>query len=263
MTSPFFCRDHRGVFGSVALVGLLAWTLPLRGQSKDFTIFPRYKAMAPTLDKVDRLVADRQFDQARALIKSCLATIPDHFEAYYYLALMAYETKDYVTALACIERSMASLAELDRLYLVCIAEVEASNRQTLALLESTLGHADWGAGLNGCREGDLKSLRAAISIEKRKSGPLSRSVDPFAIPRDYPFLHGNCLFRLGRYAEAKVQYRAALQLDSTYSSAWNNLINLHWVDRDYDQATACLHKAEAAKAQINPDLRKAILARGK
>ncbi|WP_257309927.1 tetratricopeptide repeat protein [Geothrix fuzhouensis] len=263
MTPHFPCRNHWKFFGVVLLVGLLTWTLPLRSQTKDFTIFPRYKALAPTLDKVDRLVADRQFDQARALIRSCLATIPDHFEAHYYLALMAYDMKDYETALACIERSMASLGELDRLYQVEIAKLEASNRQTIELLEGALKYTDLGAGNNGCWEGDILSLKTAISMEKRKSGPLSRGADPFTIPREYPFLQGNCLFRLGRHAEAKVQYRDALKVDSTYSSAWNNLINVLWVDREYDQATASLHLAEAAKVQIDPKLRMAVMTAGK
>jgi tetratricopeptide (TPR) repeat protein len=192
-----------------------------------------------------------------------LATIPDHFEAHYYLALMAYEMKDYATALACIERSMASLAELDRLYQDEIAKVEASNSQTIVLLEGALGYTDRGAGNNGCWEGDIQALKTAITMEKRKSGPLSRGADPFTTPREYPFLQGNCLFRLGRHAEAKVQYRAALKVDSTYSSAWNNLINLLWVDREYDQATASLHLAEAAKVQIDPKLRMAVLSAGK
>ena len=263
MTSRFPYRNHRGIVCVVALAGLHPGALPLHGQSKDFTIFTKYKALAPTLDKVDRLVADRQFDQARALIQSCLTKVPDHFEAHYYLAVMAYESKDYVTALACIERAMTSLAELDRLYQAGVAEVEASNLRNLSLLESTLEQADMGAGYNGCRDGEIQSLRAAISLEKRKSGPLSRSGDPFAAPREYPFLHGNCLFQIGRHAEAQLRYQAALQLDPTYGNAWNNLINLLWVDRDYDQAKACLRKAEAAKVQINPKLRLAVLSAGK
>lgn len=263
MTFRFPYRSHRGMLCTVWLAGLLTGAPPLHGQSKDFTIFTKYKAMAPTMDKVDRLVADRQFVQARALIKFCLATIPDHFEAHYYLALMAYETKDYTTALDCIERSMASLAELDRLYQAGVAEVEASNARNLSVLESDLQQSDMGAGSNGCRDGEIQSIKAAISMEKRKSGPLSRSADPFAAPREYPFLHGNCLFRLGRHAEAQIQYRAALQMDPTYGRAWNNLINLLWVDRDYDQAIAYLHKAEAAKVQIDPRLRMAVLTAGK
>ena len=57
--------------------------------------------------------------------------------------------QDYETALACIERSVASLAELDRLYQDEIAKVEASNSQTLTLLEGALECTDLGAGNNG------------------------------------------------------------------------------------------------------------------
>ena len=260
MTLSFSRWNGRGALGGMALVGLLALALPLRGQVKDFTIFSTYKALASTLDEVARLVTARQFDQARERLKLCLAKVPDHFEAHYYLALMAYETKDYPMALAYAELSKASLAELDRLYSAEVGRLEAARERTISQLETSLEQADSGPGLNNCREGDIHSAKLAIAMEKRKQGPLSRGADPFITPKEYYFLHGNCLFRLGRQAEAQTQYWAAIKLDSAYAQAWNNLINSLWADRQYDQAAACLRKAEAAKVQITPELRKAVFA---
>ena len=233
---------------------------PLHAQSKDFTIFPRYNALTSAMDEIDRLVASRKFEEAKERLKPCLAKIPDHFEAFYYLALMAYEAKDYGQALACMEQSQASLTELDCLYQVEMGALNASQDRREEQLEGALQHSDRGVGANNCREGDVLALKLAITLEKHKRGPLMGTATPFATPKEYHFLHGNCLFRLGRFAEAKSQYEAALRVDPRYGHAWNNLINLLRVEGKVDQARACLREAEAAHVTVSPELAKAVLA---
>ncbi len=247
----FMCR--------LLLLGIcLDLAAPLPAQSKDFTIFPRYNALTSTLDEVDRLVSSRKFEEARARLKPCLAKVPDHFEAFYYLALMAYETKDYDQALAYVERSKASLAELDRLYQTEMGALNASQDRREELLEGALQHKDRGMGANNCSEGDVLALKLAISLEKHKRGPMLGTVTPFSTPKEYHFLHGNCLFRLGRYPEARSQYEAALRADPRYGHAWNNLINLLRLEGKLDQARACLQEAEAAHVAVSPELAKAV-----
>ncbi len=243
-----------------ALLVSIVVVAPLRGQAKDITLFSRYRALASTMEQVDRLVTTRQFDQAREKMTACLAKIPDHYEAHYYLAVMAYESRDYASALANIEQSKQSLTDLDRLYSSELAAIIAPLEQTAALLENTLIMDDRGAGSNNCQEGYIASLKVSLAKVQRKRGTLEGSETPFAIPKAYHLLHGNSLFRLGRNSEAEAQYRVALQVDPTYGLAWNNLVNCLWMDRNYTSALDCLRKAEATGVAITPDLRKVVLA---
>jgi tetratricopeptide (TPR) repeat protein len=237
--------------------------LPMRGQTGDLTIFTKYRTLFPAMDEIDGLIAARQFDQARERIKVCLAQVPDHFEAQYDLAILDYEGKNYAGALEHIVRSKATLAKLARLYEAETAARASAQAQTQASLEEIVLEADQGPGMNGCQTGYVNSMKVDLSREKRMHGPMAGAVLPFSMPKEYHFLHANCLFRLGRNDEAEAQYRAALQLDPAYGHAWNNLINLLWVERKTAAARTCIQQAEEAKVQIAPGLRKEVLSAGK
>ena len=80
------------------------------------------------------------------------------------------------------------------------------------------------------------------------------------MPAAYRLLHGNCLYRLGRPAEALAQYRLAVQADPRQPDAWNNLLALLLETGDRAGAQAELAKAEAAHVAVRPALKQAVLA---
>jgi tetratricopeptide (TPR) repeat protein len=111
----------------------------------------------------------------------------------------------------------------------------------------------------GCSANLYLLKQSHINYLETKKGHLFERKNPFDIPADYQFLHGNCLYRLGRRDEALDRYRQTVTQDPTYANAWTNLIALLLETRDIPQARAELARAEAAHITLRPDLYKAVL----
>jgi Flp pilus assembly protein TadD len=78
------------------------------------------------------------------------------------------------------------------------------------------------------------------------------------VPAEYDFFQGNCLFKLGRAAEAEGRYKAALRADPKHTGAANNLANLLYAGGRPQEARAAIQEAEANSVEINPGLKKAV-----
>jgi Flp pilus assembly protein TadD len=78
------------------------------------------------------------------------------------------------------------------------------------------------------------------------------------VPSEYDFFQGNCLFKLGRAAEAEGRYRAALRTDPKHTGAANNLANLLYAGGRPQEARAAIQQAESNGVEINPALKKAV-----
>lgn len=246
---------------SPLLLGLLL-VAGLRAQeARDTSIFLRYLALNGTVEQAGRAVAARRFGEAQRLLEPCLAKVPEHFEAHFLLARMAYEAKDFTGALGHLEVARRSLAELDRLYrdemAAMKAQVEAEEQAMRASLDNLYSR---GADPSGCTAPLFRSKQNALDYYEARKGHLHDRENPFGLPAEYAFLQGNCLYRLGRRSEALDQYRQAVQTDPAHGSAWNNLISLQWEAGAYAQARADLDRAEAARITIRPDLKQAVLA---
>ncbi|HJW72251.1 MAG TPA: tetratricopeptide repeat protein [Geothrix sp.] len=243
-------------------LGLLApvASILLAAPGGDISIFQRYRALDHRLDEATRAVDARQFPEARRVLEACLKEIPDHYEAHFLLARMAYEGRDFAKALAHVEQAEHSLADLDRRYRKEMAELVAQDAAEEQSTQDSLNEL-------GSRGVDPTACSAILHLVKgshlayleMKKGHLFERQNPFDIPADYEFLRGNCLYRLGRRDEALGPYRQAVKQDPTHANAWTNLIALLLEIRDVPQARAELALAEAAHVTLRPDLRKAVL----
>ncbi|WP_257309361.1 tetratricopeptide repeat protein [Geothrix fuzhouensis] len=220
-------------FGSRALtllLGFLATTLGTGSEpAGDTTIFLRYNALNGQVERTTHEVAVHHFKEARRLLEPCLSQVPDHFEAHYLLARMAYEDRDFEGALSHLDRSERSLAELDRKYrdeiAALAAQAEAEEVATQSSLDNLYAR---GVDPSGCSANLFQVKQSHLAFLEAKKGNIYKSENPFEIPADYHFLHGNCLYRLGRKGEAMARYRLAVRQDRAHANAWNNLISLQW-----------------------------------
>jgi pentatricopeptide repeat protein len=67
------------------------------------------------------------------------------------------------------------------------------------------------------------------------------------------------LFKLKKYDEAHDQYLEAINVDPKHASAYNNLINLYYMSRNYELALKFIDQAEASGVKLNAELKKAVL----
>ena len=229
----------------------------LQAQGAGETLFHRYRVLEPSVKKAGRAVEAHQFDEAKRLLEPVLKDVPDHAEAHFLLATMAYASRDFAGALAHIETSERSLKDLSQRYAQVLAKMKNDDEEDARVTQDSLDHLV-DAGYDSI--GDiLDDKRQHLKdIESKSGGVLNRDVS-FAVPSVYSFLHGNCLYRLGRPSEAAIQYTLAVQSDPANAKAWNNLVNLYWEGKDFSQARAVLAKAEAAGVVIQPRLKQSVL----
>lgn len=232
-----------------------------RAQGTDAAIFQRYRSLDATVERAGRAVSAGRFEEAHKLLQPCLQKQPDHFEAHYLLARMAYEAKDFAGVLAHLEVAGRSLAALSRRhrelsdYLKARIDVEEQTaRSNLDAVSSRVTDP------TSCVAPFLAALEREIEAVQARKGPLHDYENPYGIPASHWFLRGNALYRLGRRDEARAQFRQAVATDPGHANAWNNLLALDLEAKDPASARQDLQRAEAVRVAIRPELRQAILA---
>jgi tetratricopeptide (TPR) repeat protein len=245
--------------GQLALAGLLAQ--PGAAQGGELSLFHRYRALEVTVQRAAAAVSGRRFEAAAELLAPCLQKVPEHFEAHFLMARMAYESKDFSGALAHLDAAKAGLKMLARSYREEMdglsARAEAEEEAMRSSLDNMLSR---GVDPTGCMGPVLRAKQSALDFLEMKKGHLFDRENPFGIPADHRFLRGNCLYRLGRRDEALAEYRGAVQADPMHAPAWNNLISLEWEAKAYPEAQADLDRAEAAHNTIRAELKQAVRA---
>lgn len=220
-------------------------------------IFGRYRSVSSAIGKASDQVEAHHFKDAQKTLAPVLNIIPDHAGAHFLLARMAYESRDFAGALSHIETSEKALVDLNQRYIKVMDNMKARDEVDARETEDSLASLV-GAGYDSIGDILHDKQHHLNDLEARKRGLFSRDAS-FAVPSVYHLLHGNCLYRLGRAKEAAVQYQLAIHSEPANARAWNNLINLYWEGKDFDQAKLALAKAEAAGVTIQPKLKQSVL----
>jgi tetratricopeptide (TPR) repeat protein len=245
-------------FSAVRAAAALAFPAALlHAQGAGETLFHRYRILAPSVRKAGTEVEALHFDEAKRLLEPVLKEVPDHAQAHFLLATMAYQSRDFAGALAHIETSERSLKDLNRRYAQVLAKMRADDEEDARVTLDSLRSLE-DAGYDSIND-ILDDKRQHLKGIDARSGELLNPNATLTVPSAYSFLHGNCLYRLGRPAEAAAQYRLAVQSDPSNAKAWNNLVNLYWEGKDAGQARSALAQAEAAGVAIQPQLKQRVL----
>lgn len=249
------------ILSPAALLLIAGGAVLMAGTSGDLSIFRRYQALDARIVEARQALEARRFQDALQLLGPCLEKVPDHFEAHFLLAQMAYERRDYAGALAHMETSERSLAALDRQYHEQIVELRAQAAAEEQAMKASLDELTArGGDPTGCSAPLFALKESSLRFLDAKKSQLYHQDTPFAVPAAYHLLHGNCLYRLGQAAGALTQYRLAVQADPRQPDAWNNLMALLLETGDRSGAREELARAEAARVTVRPALRQAVLA---
>ena len=197
----------------------LAQTTAVMAQAHSSSRFRQYKALNPTIERALSAVRSGRFEEAKAILKPCLETVPDHFEAHYLLALMAYEGRDFAGVLAHLDIAEGALGALDRDYRGLRAEMKARSESEQQEANDNLSTAlSRTADPSGFAATKIAGLQADAKIAENNNKPLPGLENPYGVPADYCYLRGNALLRLGRREEARGAYRKAVPVAASVSS---------------------------------------------
>lgn len=219
----------------------------------------RYATLRPSMARAMELLREKHVEEAKAILLKCVDQMPDHHMANFQLALLAYEAKDFQGALGRIEIAERSLESLEQRLQAERQQLSAEIDKEQAAMQDSLDELTArGVDPTGCQAG-LYIVKGNIirELSARKES-LGRDDATLGGLGDYRYLHGNCLYRLGRPAEARDQYLRALQADPAHELAWNNLLGLDLETGKGAEAKATLVKADALKVKVRPNLRAAV-----
>jgi tetratricopeptide (TPR) repeat protein len=104
----------------------------------------------------------------------------------------------------------------------------------------------------------IDELRREISAINARLNEPARA-EPLPLPAGYSYIHGNILFKMNKFQEAETEYLKAVGADPHHLPAYNNLINLRYVAKDYERALRYIEEAERNGLALNPKLKEAIL----
>lgn len=225
----------------------------------DASLFQRYAGFRSVLQEARRLVEHRQFAEARRRLEPCLAALPEHWEAHYLLAQMAYDERKIEEALAHLQTAERSLLKLDQLRRADLEAARARDAAAEAALQVSVAQLDpVGTESLGCMTSELVVRKHALNDSRQKLGRATEDTPAQPIPAELHLLQGNCLYRLKRFDESKEAYKLAIQKDPAGTYAWNNLIGLCLERGEPGQAKEWLARAQNAKVILRPELIKAV-----
>lgn len=247
---------------SVLPPAILLISLPgiLAAQSDEVSLFRRYHGLEPQIDRARKALEAGRVAEAHKLLEPCLKAMPDHYEAHFLLARIAYGDRDYQGVLLHLDIAERSLNDLDRRYRTELADRKArdlAEEQAFASSLDNLGAL--GVDPTACSGYLYRDKQKALDNLEAKKGHLRDGSEGFGIPADYRYLRGNALYRQGRRPEALAAFQLTLATDPGHANAWNNLLALRLETHDLAAARADLAKAEAAGVEIRPALKQALL----
>lgn len=204
--------------------------------------------------------------KAEAEFLLCIDKMPEHAEARFYLARIAYSTERLIQALEWIEgakRDYAVNAQLEsiveqqqRKEQLEMSRQEKMNR--LRYLETQTTRNSRGEEQKiAAGENELTKIAEEISrLEEEADRPPTVNME---IPADYHYVHGNILLKLERIREAQALYEKAVEIDPEHGEAHNNLAAIFFSDQKYQEALEYLEKAESFGASIQPEFKQRLL----
>jgi tetratricopeptide (TPR) repeat protein len=207
--------------------------------------------------------------KAEEELDKCLQVMPEHADAYYLLAQIEYKKGNFEEALDDIQKAFANHEYIAQFYTFTHQErLETLREQKRKAQEQVLALQDELNRLASATGSDAEMQKARIrsEIQMKQSGiaqidsQMNEPVpDSLQISADYYYVQGNIFFRMKQFQNAYEQWIKTIEIDPKHGNAYNNLANLYFMSKQYEQALKYLELAEASGAEVNPEFKKALL----
>jgi tetratricopeptide (TPR) repeat protein len=223
----------------------------------------QFKAAKQLYNKGQQLFLKKSFKKAEKSFLECLKKFPKFSRADYYLSQIYYDRGDLLKALDNIRKAKENYKFVAELDVATQLEYLSMLREQKRNLEAELRDMQDIATRGGMTTSKSRELEARMvshknsirKIDDRLKVPL---VEAKGIPAGYYYVHGNILFKLKKFKEALDMYFKTVEIDPQHGSAYNNIANLFYMGRKYQQALFYLSKAEGCGIKVNPKFREAI-----
>jgi tetratricopeptide (TPR) repeat protein len=255
-------REKNTLFGPAAAACLVLSLGGAAAAQNDYSLFQKYRVLETAVAQAQKSVEQGKLDRAEAGIAKCFESVPDHHSARHVQAQILYKRGNYEGALAAMDQAEAGFRRLTGLLAKFQAEKMLKQMDDAQALTETGAELEAWRAVTVCRQSVANGavLENSNSINEAKRDTQDRLIRrEDAVPAEYTYFAGNCLFKLKRYDEAATRYREAIEAEPGHAGAVNNLVNLLYMARRLEEARAAIEKGEAAGVQVIPGLKKAVL----
>jgi len=227
-------------------------------------LLQKYKISNPDFLKGKEAFVKGDLQKAEKELDKCLERMPQHAEAHFFLSQVFYKRGNLEKALEEMEKAESNYSAIEKIIarqdqerILTLQERRDTLRQSLPALKERLSKLPF-------ESKDRRELESRVSnIEKELSDIDNRLSNPLPVidktPAEYFYFHGNIFFKMKKLPDAEAQYLGAILTDPKHANAYNNLATLYYLDRQYEKALKYLNQAEANGAQVNPELKSAVL----
>lgn len=255
--------------GLALIAGMLLLQAPLAAQKnfnqEEKATMEKYKRAKEHFLKGAEYLGKGKLEKVQKEIAASLKILPDYADARMLSAQLQYQQGQYESALGEIENAKSGFAAIKKFYYDSYQDYidrlrEERDQKDARLQELTQeqGRAQTPA-LKQQIEANITQVKSTLAtLDNRIREWIPKEID---IPAEYHYIHGNILFKMKRYAEARGLYEAAVQADPHHANAYNNLISIFFTQGDEAHALKFLEQAEANGVTVNGKLKKAVLER--
>jgi len=203
---------------------------------EEFKLFQKYQAANTRFEKGKKEFGKGKLDKAEKEFSESLNIMPEHADSYFMLAQIAYKKGAFELA-----RSQMETAKENYHFIVKMK----MNMEQVRILK-----------MQEARDSGRYDERGAAGLDARLTRPVTTKGE---IPGDYHYIHGNILFKLREFQQAHDMYLQAVTVEPKHKDAYNNLINMYLMSKQYQKGLDYLKLAEENEVKINEKLKEALL----
>jgi pentatricopeptide repeat protein len=225
-------------------------------------LYEKYKMSIKRFEEGKDFYNKEKYKRAEAKFKECLKVFPKHAQANFYLAYLKYMTNDLEDALHHIEEAKDNFDFMSQMYALGYEDYTSQLRAERDNIRDKIQQYK-DQQQRTPQEQERQNIATKISQLQTELGTInSRLAEPLPeekrVPADYFYLHGNIYFKLRDYQQARDQYVEAIERDPKHEKAYNNLINIYFMAKQYEKALELVENAESDGVSINSKLKEAI-----
>jgi tetratricopeptide (TPR) repeat protein len=203
---------------------------------EEYKLFQKYQAANKRFEEGKKQFGKGKIDKAEKEFNDALSIMPQHADSYFMLAQISYKRGDLELARSQIEKAK-------------------ENYQFIVKMKMNMEQVRINK-MREARDAGTYDERGTQALDQRLNTPVATIAE---IPGDYHYIHGNILFKLKEFQQAHDMYLQAVTVVPTHKDAYNNLINIYLMSKQYQKGLDYLKIAEDNEVKINEKLKEALL----
>jgi hydroxyacylglutathione hydrolase len=191
------------------------------------------------------------------VFRNCIQKMPRNAYAHYYLANIYYIRKDFSSSLAHMEKAVANIDYMQQLGTYADEQKSLKFNSLRGSLEEM-----WNS-TNSCR--DSRAIEFAFDQVDKEEGEMEiaarkRQKSMTRMKAHYLYFCGNILLQLQRYNDSLLRYQEAIKLNPQHADAYNNIIAILYLAKEYSKALLFWEDAETQglDEQLNLKLKESL-----